>query len=137
MLVVAVTAGCSGSAGTADPGSSASPASPAAAESSSPSSPAAGGVSLAESCPLVEAAIPPGVAAAPAEWAVMAGRLDEVAAAGDAQTQSAVADLQAAVDAMAADPGQGPPYVAAFSALLDALDVLAKRCAAVGSTALQ
>lgn len=94
-------------------------------------------VSLADTCPEVEAALPNGFLPPASKWETYAGELDELAAAGDTETQNALAGLQDAVDTLADDPPAGNQFLDADQALLSALDNLADRCKAVGSSALQ
>jgi len=107
---------------------------PGTATSSAVAAPA---VSLRESCPEVEARLPKGVVPPAARWQKYAGALTGIAEAGDRETKNALAGLQEAVDMLAAEPAAGSDYLDAERALIDSLDNLAGRCAAVGSSALQ
>jgi hypothetical protein len=101
-------------------------------------SPTPAGVSLRDTCPEVEQAMkkvdplldgPGAVESASHEVA-------NLAAAGDTETKNALDGLAQAL-AENADASPGQEAVDAARSYLDALDNLATRCAAVGSTALQ
>ena len=102
------------------------------------SSSAAPQLSLRESCPQIEAGLPEDtILSEPAEWRAYAEQLAQIAAQGDVETQNAVDLLQTEVGTLAMDPERGMETIDASIALLDALDTVAKRCKAVGSSALQ
>ena len=94
-------------------------------------------VSLHDSCPEIEAGLPKGLIPAASEWQTFADDLKGISTAGDVETKNAVDSLQEAVAVLAADPEGGMPLLDARQALRDALDNLATRCEAVGSSALQ
>lgn len=93
--------------------------------------------SLRESCANVEAALPGGLVPPARRWRQYATELDAIAETGDTETKNALEGLQRAVDELAADPAAGLPLLDAREALHGALDNLAGRCKAVGSSALQ
>jgi hypothetical protein len=103
----------------------------------SSSGPTAPAISLRQSCPQIEAALPTGVVTPASEWQQFGLRLSEIADAGDLETKNALMGLQSAVDILASDPANGQPALDAEQSLLAALDNLAIRCKAVGSSALQ
>lgn len=127
LTVILCTAACGGNDKPDPTGVTATPAASATAAA----------VSLRESCPLVEASLPADVAPPAAQWLSYSQKLDTIAAAGDVETQNALSALQDAVDTLAGDPADGLPRLDARAALRDALDNLATRCKAVGSSALQ
>lgn len=106
-------------------------------DDTSPSDSTSAAVTLHDSCPQVEAALPEGMLPSAAKWETFATELNDLASNGDTETQNALASLQDAVNDLAADPPAGPKYLDAHGALLTALDNLAARCKAVGSSALQ
>jgi hypothetical protein len=57
--------------------------------------------------------------------------------AGDTETRNALDLLIPAVEELTDDPPNGQPKLDADQALIGALDAVADRCAAVGSSALQ
>lgn len=90
--------------------------------------------SLAETCPLVEQATPTGLAPSDAKIRDYQAELDRLATEGDAETANALRFMQDAV-AHTLDAAQGSESAEAFSEWTDALDLLAERCEAVGSSA--
>lgn len=121
---------------TACGGNGDSKATPKDTASSTPTTSAPSATSLRESCAEVEAGLPEGMLPPAPRWQQYATELDAIAEAGDTETQNAVENLQDAVDELAADP-TGMPFLDAREAMRDALDNLALRCKAVGSSALQ
>lgn len=104
---------------------------PTTAPSSAPA-----GRSLADTCPLLEAATPTGMMPSNTRFAQYADELQTLADAGDVETRNAIAVMQAAVDQLqTANPGSD--YTAAFDAMTNALRTFAARCGAVGSSAFQ
>jgi hypothetical protein len=134
VALLALAAGCGGSVeGAADP-------TPQARSTSADPTPATSpppAVSLRESCPQVEAALPGGAVPPAAKWREFSAKLDRIAAAGDLETKNAVQNLQQAADALAAGPPAGDAYLDASEDFLDAVSDLAGRCRDVGSSALQ
>lgn len=91
---------------------------------------------LKDTCPLVERALPTSMAPPRAKLAEAADEIGDLAASGDVETQNALEPLEDSTrDLSEAEPGI--EYSDAFSAQTAALQSVADRCAAVGSSALQ
>ena len=129
LAFILLTSACGGSN---EPAQSSKPSPDA-----STSAPETRKVSLHDSCPQVEAALPSGVVPPASRWQGFADKLTGISEAGDLETENALTGLQEAAGMLAADPANGQPYLDARQALLEALDNLATRCEAVGSSALQ
>ena len=84
----------------------------------------------------MEAALPEDGFAKASRWAKFATEVDKIAASGDVETMNALESVQEAADLLAADAGPEAAFEAEGK-MLDALDNLADRCKAVGSSALQ
>ena len=125
MCTILFAAGCGGS----DSGGEATPAAPASTET-------AVARSLHDTCPLLEQAMPTGLMPSTPRLATFSARLDELADQGDVETQNAVAVMQSAVDDLR-EAGPGSEYASAFAGMTDAIETIADRCAAVGSSAFQ
>ena len=120
MLALAV-AGCGGAGSTDD----AQP-SPAAAEATT----------LAETCPEIEAKLPKSGYPSRKAWEQYQVDLEVMRSQGDTETKNALGLLIPAVNDLATDPN-GMALLDAREGLRDALDLMRKRCHAVGSSALQ
>jgi hypothetical protein len=92
--------------------------------------------SLQETCPKVRASLPRTMRPF-AIWQRFGDRLDRLMVSGDAETKNALKPLRNAVDVLGAGPAPGQGAVDAEHKFIRALDHLAQRCAAAGSTALQ
>jgi hypothetical protein len=125
-LIVALLASCAGDGSGGDESAPQASASPTTA------------TTLAETCPEVEAKMPKEqIFAEAADWATYADALQRMRIAGDTETKNALDLLIPAVEDLADDPPDGQAKLAADRALIGALNTLADRCAAVGSSALQ
>lgn len=119
-------AGCGG-----DGGSAAAPTPEASEGTSATPQP----VTLAETCPKVEAELPD-ESASLTDWRNYWNELGAMSDEGDAETQNAIDVLRPAVDDMATAVSSRK-VLDARSSLNSALNTMADRCAAVGSSALQ
>lgn len=133
-LALALT-GCGGDdssgAGRDDPGQEATPSETSTAATFKPS-PGASVADLRTTCPEVEAALPQyddGMAAA-------VPKVESLSAAGDTETQNALAPVIEAMRELAGAE-EVNDLLDARAAYRNSLDGLAGRCAAVGSSALQ
>jgi hypothetical protein len=128
-VAISALAGCGGN------GESARVADQPAPSAATPS-PTPDPQSLRATCPDIEAALPRSPYPRAGASANFLTRLEELRSAGDTETRNAIDVLIPLVEDLAADPS-GSEYLEAHSALLEALDTLADRCKAVGSSALQ
>lgn len=126
MGVCLLVTGCGGGEVAGSPTPEAAP---------SPTPTAAPERSLKDTCPLIEQATPNGAYPGEGRLAVYVSDLDELAAQGDVETDNALKILRAAVQDMRG--ASGSAFFDAHSGWLHALDVVADRCKAVGSSALQ
>jgi hypothetical protein len=92
--------------------------------------------SLKDTCPQVEAALPTGLVPPSSKFEAARVEIQGLSDSGDVETQNALDGLVKALAAMR-DASPGGEYVDASQKLLAALDDLAIRCKAVGSSALQ
>lgn len=106
------------------------------AEPREPESSKTPATTLAETCPEIEAGLPGGFYPKPTRWIEYGDQLEALSEQGDTETQNAIGIITPAVGSLAADPG-GSDLLDARAELRDGLDVLADRCEAVGSSALQ
>jgi hypothetical protein len=118
------------------------PAAPADASptSTSASTPTPEPVTLRETCPEIEAALPGGYLPEADRIATFLGDLASLQEQGDTETKNAIELLRPATatyhDAVATDAPAGD-MLDAHSAWLDAISAVAERCKAAGSSALQ
>src|SRR5680860_827020 len=68
-------------------------------------------VSLHESCPVVEAALPKGYVPPASKWQEYAEELTGIAEDGDVETKNALGGLRDSADTLAADPADGLPLL--------------------------
>lgn len=91
---------------------------------------------LVEVCPEVEAALPSSGFPYPREWTKFVDRLVELGQNADTEADNAINLLIPPAGELSTDPS-GSDLLDARSQLRTALDTVAERCAAVGSSALQ
>jgi hypothetical protein len=90
---------------------------------------------LRETCPQVEAALPSDSYARGPRWAQYLAELTMLYSAGDLETQNALDVLIPAIQDLALSDSS--TYLDAHIEMLHALDTMAERCKAAGSSALQ
>jgi hypothetical protein len=128
--VTVLTTSVCGSAGDGnrDAQTAATTASPAASTDTRPAA------TLGETCPLVWQALPHGFRHPAAKWRAAQEQVEELAAAGDVETRSALGGLVFALDRLSSTAAQGgQPWMNARQDFLIVLSNLAMRCQLAGS----